>query len=278
MTISPSYQPSHSSSSSTSTSTFSSTTIFPSLSCYASPISESNSENQKSRVSNKKKKKDSTNKIIVTVRNSNGDELTEIIWPTSFVPYLSSTESSYEQTLNYQTIATSYNLPPSTSLKDVSFLIMPPNYALRSIEYFTKLGEIEIQIILHKYRVKYSSDDTLTNINIGTNIDTQNQIFIDSSSDNIQDVDFHEADRLASLLTMNYEDEDDNFNYNININSNDNNNNNNNNINVYSEDESLNRNSLNNMLNELSNKLSYFDNSQDDDLLLTDERLVIFIN
>lgn len=75
MTISPSYQPSHSSSSSTSTSTFSSTTIFPSLSCYASPISESNSENQKSRVSNKKKKKDSTNKIIVTVRNSNGDEL-----------------------------------------------------------------------------------------------------------------------------------------------------------------------------------------------------------
>lgn len=273
-------------------STTSLSSILPSLSCYASPIiaSTSNELQNRRKLDNKKKKRGLIDQIIVTVRNIHGEEFSDIIWPTTFIPLLSFMGSN-EQTFNYQTISSSYFIPSTISLNNISFLILPPKYELTYSNYFQQLADIDIQKILHKYRIQYRIEDIfttdsqsltekLTNDNNNNSNSDDNNINLsidDIQLDTQEDIDFREADRLASLLSINYD--DDNYDNNINININ----NINDNININNNDIlSDNQNSLDHIFSELSSKLSYLNSSQDENLdeenniLFTNERFVFF--
>jgi hypothetical protein len=252
MTLFPTPQPIHSDS-----------TILSSLSSYAIPLllpDPPHTINHNRRRSQQTKKKS----IIVSLRNWNGEEITDVIWPISFVPFPPSL-SLNEQTLSTHNLTTLYDhcqlSDDDTAIFKTSFLILPnKNYS--SLPPHGGFDEHEVQRILHKYRVKYSSDDLIATVTATTTETATTDNMRETGhardmmvggngegnaeeqeeEDEIPDEDdLREADRLASLLSMNFDDDDD----------------------ERDRDGSHGKISLDAMLSDLTNKLSYYETSDE---------------
>jgi hypothetical protein len=208
-------------------------TIMPSLSSYAAPpLSWAESQTTNRRSQRKKKS------IIVSLRNWEGEEISDVTWPLSFVPFPPSLTIN-EQTLSTDTLSTLYALNDSRIISTYSFLILPlKNYSHLPHTF----DDHEIQRILHKYRIKYSPDDLLGSTPTQATTQTISVVEEDDLRDRSEDIpdenDLREADRLASLLSMNFDDDDE-------------------------QDGGHEKISLDAMLSDLTNKLSYFENSNE---------------
>jgi hypothetical protein len=205
-------------------------TIPPSLSSFAYPML---AELQPTIPTNRRQQRKRLS--LVSLRNWNGDEITEILWPNNFVPFLPSL-SPNEETLSTEAFSTLYSglSDLQTNANETSYLILPPkNYS----HLPSTFDDHDIQRILHKYRVKYVAEDIVDQPHFNSSL-----VEFDIPEDGPDDFsnDLQEVDRLSSLLSVNFDAE---------------------------EDHDRNQNgrlSLDDMLSDLSNKLSYFDQDRFD--------------
>lgn len=191
------------------------TEIPPSLSSFAYPLLV---ESQPISITRRQQKR---KRCLVSLRNWNGDEISNVLWPTNFVPLLPSLPP------NEETFSTNMS---GLNSSETSYLVLPPkNYSYLPSSF----DDHDIQRILHKYRVKYVPEDIIDQPNFTSSL-TEFDIPFEAPDEN----DLQETNRLSSLLSMNFDAEED-------------------------HDRNDGRLSLDDMLSDLSNKLSYFDQDQD---------------
>jgi hypothetical protein len=194
--------------------------IPPSLSSFAYPlIVESQPIPSNQRQQRRKR-------CLVSLRNWNGEEISNVLWPTNFVPFFSSLSPNEETYSSLSELSGGH-----TNLDETSYLVLPPkNYSYLPSTF----DDHDIQRILHKYRVKYVPEDIVDQPHFSSSL-VEFEIPEEVPDEN----DLQETDRLSSLLAVNFDAEED-----------------------HDRHRNNGRLSLDDMLSDLSDKLSYFDHDQ----------------